>query len=115
MRPFRARRPAPVYATGAAALLLALCAPGPAHARPPELFGAECRITVSGSEARAVCHNPYPGTDLVSLRVDCARWWDLDTTTVPVAAGPTRTVRLQGGCWKEVGAAWVTHTRAPSG
>ncbi|MFH9015530.1 hypothetical protein ACH4C6_29680 [Streptomyces sp. NPDC017943] len=87
----------------------------PAHAARtrPEAgpFGAACRVRVTGSEVTAYCHNPYPETDRVSLHVECVRWWDIDTDSAPVAAGPAQTVRLKGRCWKEVGGAWITHRR----
>ncbi|WP_320780796.1 hypothetical protein [Streptomyces sp. CRN 30] len=71
--------------------------------------GAECRVRTTGSRVTAHCHNPYPRTDRVSLHVECARWWDLDSDGTPVAARPAETVRLTGHCWKEVGSAWVSH------
>ncbi|GGL82568.1 hypothetical protein GCM10010129_27900 [Streptomyces fumigatiscleroticus] len=77
-----------------------------------EPFGATCMTRVTGSRVTAHCHNPYPGTDRVSLHVECARWWDLDGDGDPVEAGPAQTVRLTGRCWKEVGSAWVSHGRA---
>ncbi|MFE5191788.1 hypothetical protein [Streptomyces sp. NPDC056628] len=83
----------------------------PATERPAEPYGAECRIRVSGSEVTALCHNPYPRTDRVSLHVECARWWDLDTDGLPVRAEPAQTVRLAGRCWKEVDSAWISHHR----
>jgi hypothetical protein len=79
----------------------------------PDLFGAECRTTVRGSHVVAECHNPYVGTDRVSLHIECARWWDLDTDSAPVDAWPALTVRLTGRCWKEVRSAWVSHERVP--
>ncbi|MGA4842806.1 hypothetical protein [Streptomyces sp. G45] len=79
-----------------------------AAARP---FGAECRSSVVGSQAVAYCHNPYPDTDRVRLHVECERWWDLDSDSRPVAAGPAMTVRLTGRCWKEIRAVWVSHQR----
>ncbi|MFD8153629.1 hypothetical protein ACFV28_23140 [Streptomyces sp. NPDC059720] len=87
------------------------------HARVPDArdetgpFGAACRVRVTGPEVTAYCHNPYPETDRVSLHVECVRWWDIDTDSAPVAAGPAQTVRLKGRCWKEVGGAWVSHRR----
>ncbi|MFJ1655523.1 hypothetical protein ACIOC2_30025 [Streptomyces sp. NPDC088337] len=78
----------------------------------PEPFGAGCRTTVSGSEVTAYCHNPYPGTDSVSLHVECDHWWDIGSDGSPVAAEPAQTVRMTGRCWKEVRSAWVTHQRA---
>ncbi|MFJ3230560.1 hypothetical protein [Streptomyces sp. NPDC086787] len=78
----------------------------------PSLFGAECRTTVSGSEVVAYCHNPYVDTDRVSLHIECARWWDLDTDGDAVDTGPATTVRLSGRCWKEVGSAWISHEKA---
>jgi hypothetical protein len=88
-----------------------------ARVRPAERdfgdpFGASCRIRVTGSQVTAHCHNPYPDTDRVSLHVECARWWDLDSDGSPVDAGPAQTVRLTGRCWKEVGSAWISHRRA---
>ncbi|MEU9142199.1 hypothetical protein AB0D33_40770 [Streptomyces sp. NPDC048404] len=75
----------------------------------PQPFGAECRITVTGSRAVAYCHNPYVGTDRVALHVECARWWDIDSDSTPVEVGPATTVRLTGRCWKEIRAVWITH------
>ncbi|MFD7137147.1 hypothetical protein [Streptomyces sp. NPDC059894] len=83
----------------------------PKPAAPPEPFGAECRVTVRGSHVVAYCHNPYAEVDRVRLHIECARWWDLDTDGAPADAGPAMTVRLTGRCWKEVGAAWVSHRR----
>ncbi|MGV9555775.1 hypothetical protein [Streptomyces sp. NPDC003401] len=80
-------------------------------AAPEDLFGAECRTTVEGSEVTVHCHNPYAVVDRVRLHVECARWWDLDTDGAPADAGPAVTVRLTGRCWKEVGEAWVSHQR----
>ncbi|MEU8590664.1 hypothetical protein AB0C59_27215 [Streptomyces sp. NPDC048664] len=86
-------------------------APAEADQTPdPRPSGADCRVTVTGSEVVAYCHNPDPGVDHVSLHVECARWWDLDTDTAPVDDGPAMTVRLTGRCWQEVRSAWVTHT-----
>ncbi|MEU3886474.1 hypothetical protein [Streptomyces sp. NPDC029041] len=88
------------------------------HARVPvgereaaDPFGAACRIRVTGSTVTAYCHNPYPEPDRVSLHVECARWWDIDTDSSPIEAGPAQTVRLTGRCWKEVGDVWVSHRR----
>ncbi|MEV7079118.1 hypothetical protein AB0N88_11315 [Streptomyces sp. NPDC093516] len=78
---------------------------------PADPFGAACRIRVTGSLVTAHCHNPYPETDRVSLHVECARWWDLDTDSAPVATAPAQTVRLTGRCWKEVDAAWISHRK----
>ncbi|MFE1288958.1 hypothetical protein [Streptomyces sp. NPDC058751] len=75
----------------------------------PQPFGAECRITVTGSRAVAYCHNPYVGTDRVALHVECARWWDIDSDSAPAEVGPAMTVRLAGRCWKEIRAVWITH------
>ncbi|MFH0521234.1 hypothetical protein ACHBTE_29140 [Streptomyces sp. M41] len=104
--------------TVALALVLPLSYDAMAHARvhvtetdPDDLFGAACRVRITGSEVTAYCHNPYPETDRVSLHVECARWWDLDSDGAPVAAGPAQTVRLTGRCWKEVGSVWVSHRR----
>ncbi len=77
----------------------------------PQPFGADCRVGVTGSHVVAYCHNPYPDTDHVSLHIECDRWWDLDTDTAPVDAGPAMTVRLTGRCWEEVRSAWVDHAR----
>ncbi|MFC7306726.1 hypothetical protein ACFQVC_21155 [Streptomyces monticola] len=74
-------------------------------------FGAECRTRVDGSHVVAYCHNPYPETDRVSLHIECERWWDIDTDSARVATGPAMTVQLSGRCWKEIGSAWVSHTR----
>ncbi|KUM81769.1 hypothetical protein J7F01_21380 [Streptomyces sp. ISL-22] len=82
-----------------------------AETEPEELFGAACRIRVTGSHVTAYCHNPYPETDRVSLHVECARWWDLDSDSSPVNAAPAQTVRLTGRCWKEVGSVWISHRR----
>ncbi|MFF3932317.1 hypothetical protein [Streptomyces hirsutus] len=77
-----------------------------------EPFGAACRIGVDGSWVTAYCHNPYPDVDHVRLHIECVRWWDLDSDSAPVAAGPAQTVRLAGRCWKEVGTAWISHRKA---
>lgn len=106
-------------AAAAAALVLLLPHEATPHARvhpadadPGELFGASCRIRVDGSRVTAYCHNPYPATDQVTLHVECARWWDLDSDGSPVDAGPAQTVELTGRCWSDVGSAWVSHRRA---
>ncbi|GAB3170528.1 hypothetical protein GCM10027162_11220 [Streptomyces incanus] len=75
-------------------------------------FGAACRIGVDGSWVTAYCHNPYPDADHVRLHIECVRWWDLDSDSAPVAAGPAQTVRLAGRCWDAVGAAWISHRKA---
>ncbi|MEU6578627.1 hypothetical protein [Streptomyces sp. NPDC046805] len=103
--------------TVAVALVLSLPYEATPHARvkdaaAPRLFGAECRTAIRGSHVVAYCHNPYVDTDRVSLHVECARWWDLDTDTGPVDAEPALTVRLTGRCWKDVGSAWVSHQKA---
>lgn len=102
--------------TVAVALVLPLSYDAIAHARvhvaeaePEEPFGAACRIRISGSHVTAYCHNPYPETDRVSLHVECARWWDLDSDGSAVNAAPAQTVRLTGRCWKEVASVWVSH------
>ncbi|MFF3646819.1 hypothetical protein [Streptomyces sp. NPDC002564] len=77
----------------------------------PRPFGAECRTGVAGPDVFAYCHNPYPETDRIRLHVECDRWWDIDTDSRPVEAGPAQTVRLSGRCWKEVRAVWVTHQK----
>ncbi|WP_217208603.1 hypothetical protein [Streptomyces sp. AC550_RSS872] len=83
--------------------------PAEAEAEPEGLFGAACRIRITGSHVTAYCHNPYPQTDSVSLHVECARWWDLDSDGSSVDAEPAQTVRLTGRCWKEVASVWVSH------
>jgi hypothetical protein len=75
----------------------------------PEPFGAECRTGVAGSEVTSYCHNAYAAVDHLRLHIECDRWWDLDTDGGVVEAGPARTVRLSGRCWKEVRSAWVSH------
>ncbi|MFG2549142.1 hypothetical protein [Streptomyces sp. NPDC048581] len=104
--------------TVAVALVLPLPYEAMAHTRvhvaaaePEEPFGAECRIRVTGSQVTAYCHNPYPETDRVSLHVECARWWDLDSDGSSVDAEPAQTVRISARCWKEVGSVWVSHLR----
>ncbi|MEU1515266.1 hypothetical protein ABZ490_24495 [Streptomyces sp. NPDC005811] len=106
MRLFRALAPV----TAAVALVLGT----PHEALPheyPDPFGAECRIAVDGSHVVAHCHNPYADIDRVTLHIECARWWDLDTDGTPVDTGPALTVRLTGRCWMEVDRAWVTHEK----
>jgi len=102
----------------AVALVTTLSYEAMPHARVPaddqestQLFGAACRIRVTGSRVTVYCHNPYPETDHVSLHVECARWWDLDTDGSPVEVWPAQTVRLTGRCWKEVGRVWISHRR----
>jgi hypothetical protein len=104
--------------TVAVALVLVLPYEAASHARvapgkrpSPQPFGADCRIRITGSHVTAYCHNPYPQTDAVSLHVECARWWDLDTDGAPVATGPAMTVRLTGRCWEEVRSVWITHQK----
>lgn len=104
--------------TVAVALLLLVSYEAIPHARVhvaetelEEPFGAACRIRITGSHVTAYCHNPYPEIDRVSLHVECARWWDLDSDSSPVNAGPAQTVRLTGRCWKEVGSVWISHRR----
>ena len=77
----------------------------------PWPFGSECRVRVAGAHVVAYCHNPYPDTDHVSLHIECAQWWDIDTDTAPAEAGPATTVRLTGRCWEGVRSAWVDHRR----
>ncbi|UXY26730.1 hypothetical protein [Streptomyces sp. HUAS TT20] len=105
--------------TVAVALVLSLPYEALPHARvkdnrppAPSLFGSECRTSVRGSHVVAYCHNPYVDTDRVSLHIECARWWDLDTDGDPVDTGPAMTVRLSGRCWKEVGSVWISHQKA---
>ncbi|MEU6993791.1 hypothetical protein ABZ953_24435 [Streptomyces sp. NPDC046465] len=104
------------------ALALVVAAPsgaprGQPHARGaaekprPRPFGSECRTGVAGPDVVAYCHNPYPETDRVRLHVECARWWDIDSDSRPVEAGPAMTVRLTGRCWKEVRSVWVSHQK----
>ncbi|MBR8640961.1 hypothetical protein KEF29_20665 [Streptomyces tuirus] len=102
----------------AVALVTTLAYQAVPHARvpadeqePAAPFGAACRIRVTDSRVTAYCHNPYPETDHVSLHIECARWWDIDTDSSPVAAEPARTVRLTGRCWNEVDEAWISHRR----
>lgn len=108
------RRFAPVFA--AVTLMIALPYDALPHARghhagsaAPQPFGAACRTRVTGSHVVAYCHNPYPATDLVSLHIECDRWWDIDSDGAPVEAGPAMTVRMDGRCWKEIRSAWVSH------
>ncbi|MGX2997995.1 hypothetical protein JNUCC64_27630 [Streptomyces sp. JNUCC 64] len=75
--------------------------------------GPECRTSVEGTEAVAHCHNPYPAVYRVTLHVECARWWDLDTDGAAVEVRPAGTVRLSARCWDGVGAAWVTQSLVP--
>lgn len=105
-------------ASAAAALVLSLTvlavSPGTAAARdaaPPDLFGASCFTRTTGSRVVAHCSNPYPDVDRVRLHIECDRWWDIDTDTAAVDVGPAQTVRLQGRCWKEIRAAWISHQR----
>ena len=77
----------------------------------PQPFGAECRTSVHGSHAVAYCHNPYVNADRVRLHIECVRWWDIDTDSAPVDAGPAMTVRLAGRCWKDIRSVWVSHQK----
>ncbi|WP_409472924.1 hypothetical protein [Streptomyces sp. HC307] len=101
--------------TVAVAVLLLLPYDAMPHARVPAdeptaaPFGAECRTSIQGSRVVAHCHNPYVDTDRVQLHIECDRWWDIDTDSAPVDAGPAMTVRLTGRCWKEVASVWVSH------
>ncbi|MGW8061386.1 hypothetical protein ACVV2G_03670 [Streptomyces ziwulingensis] len=104
--------------TAALACVLFLPYEATSHTRVPagqagdaEPFGAACRVRVDHSDVTAHCHNPYPRTDHVRLHIECARWWDLDSDGPAVPAGPAQTVRLDGRCWKDVRAAWVSHAR----
>ncbi|MFF0753889.1 hypothetical protein [Streptomyces sp. NPDC004267] len=91
-------------------------APAPAPVREdPEDFGASCRTLVQGSVVTAHCQNPFPRTDRVRLHVECARWWDVDTDSAPVAVAPADYARVTGRCWKEVRSAWITHEPAARG
>ncbi|MEU6527165.1 hypothetical protein ABZ892_31145 [Streptomyces sp. NPDC046924] len=85
---------------------------GSGGAESADPFGAACRTEVDGSRVTVYCHNPYPDTDHVSLHIECLQWWDLDSDSAPVAAGPAQTVRLTGRCWKEVRSAWISHRKA---
>lgn len=105
--------------TVAVALVLSLPYDALSHARvghgeppAPDLFGAACRTTVTGSHVVAYCHNPYVDTDRVRLHIECARWWDIDTDSAPVDTAPAMTVRLTGRCWKEVRSVWISHQKA---
>ncbi|GAA3397120.1 hypothetical protein [Streptomyces roseoviridis] len=100
--------PAPVDGSDAGAVTAAA-------AGERENFGASCGIVVEGSHVTAYCRNPYPDTDRVRLHVECARWWDLDTDSAPVAVAPADYARVTGRCWKEVGSAWITHEPAGRG
>ncbi|MFD5496233.1 hypothetical protein ACFWH4_25870 [Streptomyces sp. NPDC127091] len=100
--PYETMSPARVQSAGA----------GSDGAGSDDPFGAACRIGVDGSRVTAYCHNPYPDTDHVSLHIECLPWWDLDSDSAPVAAGPAQTVRLTGRCWKEVRAVWINHRKA---
>ncbi|MFD3701267.1 hypothetical protein ACFWUZ_35020 [Streptomyces sp. NPDC058646] len=83
--------------------------PAPAGGR--ERFGADCDTEIDGSQVTAYCHNGWTRTDLVSLHVECDRWWDVDGDAAPVAVGPAGRVTLTARCWKEVRSAWVSHRR----
>ncbi|GAB1334858.1 hypothetical protein ACE1SV_14480 [Streptomyces sp. E-15] len=105
--------------TVALALVLSLPYDALPHARvhggkpsAPSRFGASCRTAVHGSQAVAYCHNPYVDIDRVRLHIECARWWDIDTDSAPVDAGPAMTVRLTGRCWKEIRSVWISHQKA---
>ncbi|MCX4879841.1 MULTISPECIES: hypothetical protein [unclassified Streptomyces] len=104
--------------TVAVALVMSLPCEALPHARvqpgkppSPQPFGAACRTKVTGSHVTTYCHNPYPQTDGVSLHVECARWWDIDTDGVRVDTGPAMTVRLTGRCWEEVRSVWISHQK----
>ncbi|WP_406057207.1 hypothetical protein OG462_12070 [Streptomyces sp. NBC_01077] len=109
-----------VLLTGIAVAAEVRAAPAPAEEVPatapaaeePENFGASCRTVVQGSRVTAHCQNPYPRTDRVRLHVECERWWDIDSDSAPVDVGPADYGKITGRCWKEVGAAWVTHQPA---
>ncbi|MDX3732705.1 hypothetical protein [Streptomyces caniscabiei] len=77
----------------------------------PDAFGAACRSTVTGSQVVGYCFNPHAAVDHVRLHIECARWWDIDSDSAAVEAGPARTVRLTGRCWKEVDSVWFSHQR----
>ncbi|AQT71869.1 hypothetical protein B1K54_09420 [Streptomyces sp. fd1-xmd] len=115
-----AQTPAEEAATGPEAAAPAVVDLSDIPAEPPaqpsrpaarELFGADCATSIEGSQVTAHCHNAYPETDLVSLHVECDRWWDLDGDGAAVAVGPAARAELTGRCWKEVRAAWVSHRR----
>ncbi|MEU8761617.1 hypothetical protein [Streptomyces sp. NPDC048659] len=84
-------------------------------AEPDEDAGASCRTDVRGSTVTAYCQNPFPRTDRVRLHVECARWWDVDTDSAPVAVAPADYAQVAGRCWKEVRTAWITHEPAAPG
>jgi hypothetical protein len=107
--------------TAAVALVISLAYEAMPHTRvearkpaAPQLFGADCRTAVHGSQVIAYCHNPYPGTDRVSLHIECDRWWDIDSDGIATDAGPAQTVRLTGRCWEDVRAVWVSHQKRAS-
>jgi hypothetical protein len=77
----------------------------------PDPFGASCRSRIFGSQVVGYCFNPYADPDRVRLHIECARWWDIDSDSAPVEAGPAQTVRLTGRCWKEVRSVWFSHQR----
>ncbi|MFC5879741.1 hypothetical protein [Streptomyces virginiae] len=107
--------PGPEVAAPAVVEFSDIPAEPPVQPSPPatrDLFGADCATSIEGSQVTAHCHNAYPETDLVSLHVECDRWWDLDGDGAAVAVGPAGRTELTGRCWKEVRAAWVSHRRA---
>ncbi|MEU0398206.1 hypothetical protein ABZ208_36725 [Streptomyces sp. NPDC006208] len=113
------RRSTSVLAT---ATLLLWATPAVSQPRPqapqrdqPPTYQANCRTVVDGSSVIAYCHNPYPDTDFVRLHVECARWWDVDADTTPVAVRPAGYAELTERCWKEIGAVWISHQPRPDG
>ncbi|MFE5125971.1 hypothetical protein [Streptomyces sp. NPDC056669] len=99
----------------AAALLLVatvglvIAASSSAALERPRKREAACNTSVRGSHATASCFNPNPNADRVQLHVECARWWDPDMDTRPVAVGPAQRVDVAERCWKEIRKAWVSH------
>ncbi|MCS0637244.1 hypothetical protein NX801_16550 [Streptomyces sp. LP05-1] len=115
----RTRRTAVLVTT--AVLLAGLTVSAEVYARaahgpdepPEEEYIASCRTEVEGSSVTAYCHNPFPRVDRVQLHVECDRWWDLDSDSVPAEVGPTAYAELTLRCWKEVGSAWISHQPVP--
>ncbi|MGW1074230.1 hypothetical protein [Streptomyces sp. NPDC002537] len=102
------RTAALLFAT--AALAATACPPvlaAPAPDEPP--LEAECSTRVQGSHATADCFNGNSTIDRVQLHIECARWWDPDMDTAPVAVTPASHVSLTQRCWLGIRHAWVTH------